>query len=766
MATPEVPAVSAWHGELLDLFRRLRATTVRPVRHVAARAGYAPGHVSEVFNGKKKPSPEAAEAIAAALGAGADDVSLARLYAERLASTTAGPRDRLPVPDMLPPPGTSFAGRHAELAGLTAMVGADAEDGVECGIVVVGAGGVGKTWLVLRWAHTHRDLFPDGQLHADLRGFHPSGAPAAPDEALRAFLGQLGVRSSAMPADLAGQVALYRRLTAGRRLLVVLDNVRDADQIGPLRTGHPGCCVIVTSRGELTRPVIQGGLRRLRLGMLDPGQARELLTAQLGAARLAAEPDAVARLVQLCAGLPLALRIVSARALLHPEWSLASLAAELADGATRLDALEEDDPELSLREIFTRSYRTLEPDVARTLRLCSLAPAADLGGPLAASLTGLAPPAALAALRRLAGASLAERVTPDRFRLHDLLRLYGIERARSDPEEERAALHRLIDHYLHGAYAGERALVPQRPAIAVRPAAAGTVVPAPADPEAAMAWFDEHYAALPQVQVIAEALGRPDAVWQLAWSLDNYHYRRGLSHQQRDMWQRGLSAARSTGDTGAVLLATLCLGNVSVRMGRHDDGLRHLAEALRLARERRDPTAEAQTHRVLGLAWEARGDDRRSLRSHAAALRLFSATDAPMFRAIQLNAVGESYAYLGHLDRARRYCRGALRLHQELGNRSGEAATLDSLGTIARRAGLRADARMYYQRALDLYRAVGHAAAEADTLLRLGEVLIEGHDPAAAVVLQQAASLLRHQHRYDQAEHADRRLATVFAQDQ
>jgi tetratricopeptide (TPR) repeat protein/transcriptional regulator with XRE-family HTH domain len=767
----EEPAVSAWQHELLDLFHRLGAVGHRgarvgsaslPVRRVAARSGYTPGYVSEVYQGKKRPSVEAAVAIAAALGASAEDIGLAKLYAERLASTATSHRDYPRVPHLLPPPRTSFAGRLAELRQLTGMVDAAMKEPGECGIVITGAGGVGKTWLALRWAHANSTRFPDGQLYADLRGFHPSATPAGPEEPLRTFLVALGRRSSAMPAELTDKIALYRRLTEHRQLLIVLDNVHDADQIEPLCTGHPGCCVIMTSRSELARPVIHSGMRRLRLSMLDPVRAQELLAQQIGADRVAAEPEAVARLVQLCAGLPLALRIVAARALLYPDWSLGSLAAELADRSTRLDALETDDPQLNLREIFSGSYRLLEPDVARTLRLCSLAPAGDIGGPVAASLTGLAVRTALSALRRLASASLAESLSPDRFRLHDLLRLYGIEQARIDPDEEHEALQRLTDHYLHSAYAGERIIVPQRPAIPIRPASAGTIVTTPADPDSAMAWFDEQHATLLQMQRVAETIGRLDAVWQLAWSLDNYHYRRGMSQQQCEVWQRGLSVAESAADPGAVLLATMCLGNVSVRMGRHEQGLRYLSEALRTARERHDLTAEAQTHRVLGLAWEAQQDHRRALRAHAAALRLFSTMDAPIWRAMQLNAIGETYAYLGNLERARRYCLGALRLHQDLANRSGEAAALDSLGTIARQGKSFGDARTYYQRALDMYRALRHASSEADTLMRLGEALICGGDPAAAsMILQQALSLFQEQRRYDQVDRVLRLLPAL-----
>ena len=756
--------VSAWHGELLDLFHRLRAGAAPvPVRRLAARSGYAPGYVSEVLNGKKRPSVEAAAAIAAALGASGKDLGLAKLYAERLTLTTGGARSHLRIPHDLPPPRKSFAGRAAELRRLTGIVDAAVEDRAESAVVITGAGGVGKTWLALRWAHARIAKFPDGQLYADLRGFHPSLPPAGPAEVLRTFLLALGVRGAAMPRELTGRVALYRRLTEHRQVLVVLDDVLDADQVEPLFTGHPGCCVVMTSRGELTRLVVHSGVQRLRLGMLDPDQARKLLAGQLGPARLAAEPEAVEQLVRVCAGLPLALRIVAARALLYPGWSLGALAAELADRSTRLDALEADDPLISLRELFACSYRSLEPQVARALRLCSLAPADDLGGPVAASLTGLPVEAALAALRGLAGASLAERLAPDRFRLHDLLRLYGIEQAGTDPAEQQAALQRLIDHYLHAAHDGERALFAERPPITVRPAAAGTARISHPDPDAAMAWFDDQHTALLQVQPIAQRLGRLDAVWQLAWVLDNYHYRRGLAHQQLAVWQRGLSAAETLRDPEAVLLAHLCLGNVSVRTGRPGEGLRHLETALRLARERGDPMAEAQTHRVLGLAWEAGGAHRRSLRAHAAALRMFAiATDAPIWRAIQLNAIGESYAYLGNLERARAYCLGALGLQQELSNRSGEAACLDALGTIAARAGSSDEAQRHYQRALELYRGLRHTSAEADTLVRLGEVLAGGGRPAAArAALEQALSLHRDQHRYDRADRVEQLLAAL-----
>ncbi len=217
------------------------------------------------------------------------------------------------VPHQLPAPPVGFIGRDRHLADLTTAL--PPTDGAGLSIAAVtGVGGLGKTWLALHWAQRHREQFPDGQLYANLRGFDPSGDPVEPADAIRSFLAALGVTTSALPSDPDGQAALFRSLSAGRRLLLVLDNARDSAQVVPLLPGTPTTAVLVTSRRRLTGLVSAHGARSIELDLMTRHEATQLLRTRAGAARVSAEPGAFDALVPLCAGLPLALGIVAARA--------------------------------------------------------------------------------------------------------------------------------------------------------------------------------------------------------------------------------------------------------------------------------------------------------------------------------------------------------------------------------------------------------------------------------------------------------------------
>jgi DNA-binding SARP family transcriptional activator/transcriptional regulator with XRE-family HTH domain len=244
------------------------------------------------------------------------------------------------VPRQLPAAPRCFTGRRGELAVLSALVERDLS---EAGGVVIaaltGMAGIGKTALAVYWAHQVARRFPDGQLFVNLRGSGPSGTPVMATGAVRGFLTALGVPPARIPSDSDGQAALYRSLLAGRRMLIVLDNAQDAEQVRPLLPGSPGCLVLVTSRNRLTGLAAAEGARLITHGVLTEAESRDLLVPTLGAGRAMAEPLAVSELIALCGGLPLALCDVAARAIARPDLSLAALAAEMRGARTRLDAL-------------------------------------------------------------------------------------------------------------------------------------------------------------------------------------------------------------------------------------------------------------------------------------------------------------------------------------------------------------------------------------------------------------------------------------------
>jgi transcriptional regulator with XRE-family HTH domain len=333
------------------------------------------------------------------------------------------------VPAQLPPALAGFSGRAAELSELDKMIAYAVPRPTGPVIAVVaGTAGVGKTALAIYWAHRVIDRFPDGQLYANLRGFEPAGEPRTPDDTVRGFLDALGVPPQRIPPDLDAKVGLYRSLIAGRQVLILLDNARDAAQVRPLLPGTASALVIVTSRESLTGLVVGSGAQPVPVGLLDPDGSRALLAERLGVNRIAAEPGAVHEIVERCAGLPLALAIVAARVTAAPGGvtSLGDLAAELAVRHGGLDPLAGTDAATDVRSVFAGSYRTLSLGAGRLFRSLALYPSSEFGEPGAASVAGR-PVRPL--LTELTEACLIMPIGSDRYTWHDLLRSYALELA-------------------------------------------------------------------------------------------------------------------------------------------------------------------------------------------------------------------------------------------------------------------------------------------------------------------------------------------------
>ena len=341
------------------------------------------------------------------------------------------------VPRLLPASTAHFTGRASELSMLTGLLEqATAAPGTATICAISGMGGVGKTALALHWAHQVTGAFPHGQLYVNLRGFGPSDGPAPPGEALVGFLGALGVPPKRIPGGMPAQTGLLRSLLAGRRILVVLDNARDEEQVRPLLPASPGCLVIVTSRSQLAGLAAAEGASLLRLDVLTDAEARAMLAARLGPQRASAEPDAVTEIAVRCGRLPLALAAAAARAATYPHFPLASLATELRDVRGRLDHLDSGDPAVSLRTVFSWSVRQLSPPAARMFRLLSRCPGSDVTVPAAASMAGTDLPGARRLLRELVRCHLLAEPSPGRYACHGLLRAYAAEQAEAGPQAD------------------------------------------------------------------------------------------------------------------------------------------------------------------------------------------------------------------------------------------------------------------------------------------------------------------------------------------
>ncbi|WP_155372869.1 AfsR/SARP family transcriptional regulator [Catellatospora vulcania] len=358
----------------------------------------------------------------------------------------AGPESPspLPRPAQLPPDLPSFSGRDDLLADARVAV---ARPGGSAVLAVDGMPGVGKTALAVRLAHEFAAGYPDGQLYVDLRGYgrEPAMSPA---EALRGFLGSLGVPRQGIPAELHAQAGMYRSRLAGRRLLIVLDNCRDAEQVRHLLPGGPGCLTIVTSRSRLTALQTTAGAHPLPVGLPSAGEARTMLSGMLGAGRVSADTAAVDAIVDGCGRLPLALAVVAARAASLPHPPPAQLAAELAPPG-RLDGFDGDDPWTGLRAVFSWSYQALSSPAARLFRLLPLHPGPDISIPAAAALAGVALRTGRTLIGELSRAHLISEDLPGRYHVHDLLLAYATELGEDgdDPAERAAARLRCLQFH-------------------------------------------------------------------------------------------------------------------------------------------------------------------------------------------------------------------------------------------------------------------------------------------------------------------------------
>lgn len=649
----------------------------------------------------------------------------------------AGPvMPSVPVPRQLPAGVAHFAGRAPELRALVELAELAAGRNGQAGTLVIsaigGAAGVGKTALALQLAHQVADRFPDGQLYVNLRGFDPSGEPVTQAQAIRGFLDALGVEAQAIPADVDAQAGLYRSLLAGRRMLVLLDNARDAAQVRPLLPGSGGCLVAVTSRNQLTGLAAVDGARLLNLGVLGDAEARDLLAGRLGQGRLAAEPEAVTQLIRLCAGLPLALAITAARAAASPLHPLAALAARLRDADSRFDTLDVGEPGSSVRSAFSWSYAQLSTTAARVFRLLALHPGPDIGTPAAASLAGIPLPQARAALAELSAASLLAEPSPDRYVLHDLLRAYAAEQTGlADSESDRrAAIHRILDHYLHTAYPVAVKLGWQHYPISLAPPRPGVTPEKLADHW--QAWFAAEQRALVAAVSVAAGNGCDGHARQLPWVIWGYLELQGRWQELATVQRVALDAATRLGDTVRQAEAHRILAGALGSLADYDQARAHLEACRDLYRQAGDQAGEGRAH--YSLAWVYGQQSRwADALSHAEqALALFEAAGDRSGQARAHNTIGMCLAGLRNYQQARVSCQNAIALNQDIGDRRVEAHAWDSLGYVEHQLGHLPDAIRCYQRALRILRELGYRFVEATILANLGDAYHAGGNTTMA----------------------------------
>ena len=660
-----------------------------------------------------------------------------------------------PVPAQLPLDAPGFSGRREELSMLQAMLpakrgGSGHPGGAEAGqqgsdqqdqtdqtvpiVVISGTAGTGKTALAIRFGHQVAKRFPGGQLYVNLRGLDPATPPMEPAEALRFFLDALGVPPHRIPADTECRSALFRSLLDDRQMLIVLDNARNGAQVRPLLPGAPGSLVVVTSRNELTGLVAAEGAVPLTLDVLGDAEAHEMLARRLGQARVAAEPGAADEIIAACARLPLALGIAVGRAAGRPKRPLTELAAELHDARGRLDALEAGDAVTNVRAVLSWSYDQLSEPAARMFRLLGVHPGPDISLSAAASLAGLPRADAGTALRELARTHMVAEYLPARFTFHDLLRAYAADLAeRIDPEpERRAAVHRVLDHYLHTAMAASNRFSPFRSPLQLAGPQPGVLPADVTDKDQAMAWFDAEVPVLLALIAYADASDFDTHAWQLPWTLGPFFNRRGRWQDYTSTQQTSLAAATRLADTLALAHAHHLLGHVQSQTGAYEEADPNFRRALDLFRELGDRANEAVV--LNGLAGMLEKQERypEALAVALDALRMLKAVGHWWTQATLENGVGWLYAHLGQYDRALTHCQRALSLHRDSGHRGGTADTLDSIGYVYLHLGDTAQAKANYTKAIEAYREIGAPFGEGNSLAGLGDALLAEGDREAA----------------------------------
>ncbi|TDC04282.1 AfsR/SARP family transcriptional regulator [Nonomuraea longispora] len=573
-------------------------------------------------------------------------------------------------PAQLPPDAARFAGRAKELACLDGLLRAG-----EPVVVVTGMPGVGKTALALHWAHRIAGRFPDGHLHVNLRGYDQA-SPLEPGQALAGVLGALGVPPEQVPIEVDEAAALYRTLLNDRRLLVLLDNARDAEQVRPLLPGHTGSLVLVTSRDHLTGLIVTHGARRLDVEPLTQEDGLALLTRALDRDGDDVESAAAARLVQACGRLPLALRIAAATLAEHPEQSIGGYLDGLSSAGLLTGLAVAGDPQACVRIAFDHSYRDLPAAARRLFRLLGHVPGTGVRADAAAALADLPSDQAESLLHLLVSAHLVEKRGSGWYGLHDLLRLY----AREQPldEDAGAALARLMDWYVHTADAAAGLLYPGKVRLPTgpRPATAATF----ADEAEAVAWMEREQDNLVAAVRYAAAHGPRSAAWLLADTLRGYFWIRWPAPGWGTTVRNGLAAAAGAGDLRAQAACHLGLGTAHQAGEQYAQAVRHYTTALELARRAGWSDGTAEILYELGLArwWLGAPQDSADLLTDA--LALFQRTGRPAGQAAALLHLGVVQRHLGRLRSAATYQSRALAAYRRLGSRLGQAQALGNLG--------------------------------------------------------------------------------------
>ncbi|WP_413758499.1 AfsR/SARP family transcriptional regulator [Streptomyces sp. MMBL 11-3] len=639
-------------------------------------------------------------------------------------------------PAQLPATVPDFTGRASFVSELSDVL-ATAEGRVMAVSALAGIGGVGKTTLAVHVAHRSRTVFPDGQLYVDLQG---AGARAAePQAVLGAFLRALGTADSAIPDTLEERAALYRSVLDGRRVLVLLDNARDAAQVRPLLPGTEGCAALVTSR---VRMVDLAGAHLVDLDVMSPEEALQLFTKIVGAERVAAERQSALDVVAACGFLPLAIRIAASRLAARRTWTVSVLAAKLADERRRLDELQAGD--LAVKATFELGYGQLEAAQARAFRLLGLADGPDISLAAAAAVLDLSPEDTEDILESLVDTSLLESAAPGRYRYHDLVRLYAracAERDEQPPSERDAAMSRLLDFYLATA-AGVYAI--ERPGDRLVDHLETTQYPGLRFTEgsAALDWL--YTEAAPLLACVRQSAGTdllPRAV-DLLWAAKDLTESGANSHQYETTASAMCDATRTAGDARAEGRARTTLTNVLLVSGRIQQAAEQAQLAMDLATSAQDAMAMSWAANDRGLTCLHQEQFASGKPYFEQAIQGYGAIGNRPLEALSLCNLSRAHLGMGNIDKAVEIAQRALATYLEIGKTLRIANGHFTLGIALTRAGRHAEALSQFSDALAVFGSHRQRLWEGTTNFRMAEVHLAARRPAqAAQHAEQALAL-------------------------
>ncbi|HET6291461.1 MAG TPA: BTAD domain-containing putative transcriptional regulator [Amycolatopsis sp.] len=625
----------------------------------------------------------------------------------------------------LPPAVPNLAGREADLVWLDELA-ERAEAGETAVGVVTGTAGIGKSSLVVWWAHRAGRRFPDGILFASLRGFDPHHPPLEPADLLTQFLLGLGVPAEGVPEQVHERIALYRSMIAGRRMLVILDNARSAEQVRPLLPPGSRSMTLVTSRSRLDGLAVSNAARLRVLGTLAPGDAVRLIEELAGPAGF----DLNHALARLCGYLPLALRIAGARLAASAQWSAQELVDELGNERTRLAALDVEGPDDGVRAAFDVSFRGLPPEVANTFLRLGVVQVVSAGSQLTATIGGITVAEARRHLRVLAAHNLLAETGRDSFVPHDLVRLFLRELAENelDDADREDVLSRSVRFYQAVADRARRKMLRIVDPLDFTGVLSDARTPSIGSFDEAQDWFTAEWENLIEVLEAARAAGRHDDVWRLARVAHTYRAVYPLLDEWRRLVEIGLEAAERSGDVLGQCWMLISRCAIALTFELPQGCLADAERAMELATAIGDNRLMISANIHLGSALTLLGRHDEAIRTLRQAVEETDRTGDLELRGQALNNCAEAEKRAGRFIEAIGHQVASLEIDRTLGDESYVVVSLNNLAELSMRIGELAAAERYVWEAVDLTISRRFVLQEGVLRLTLGRVLRAGSD--------------------------------------